>query len=486
MFQVEALIVVIILVSYILTAHIIAVKRIKFLHESVVAILMGIVTALFIKYIFNEDVHFDSELFFNFLLPPIIFAAGYNLHRNHFFDNFWLISYHGIICTILTFVILSAFALFMNETSLVQQKMGQDEILLLTATLCATDTVAALTLIKEKEYPILNSVLFGEGIFNDAVSILIFRSVKKYLSEDGGFSNLSMTISLRLCVDFIYLLMMSLIVGVLVGALSSLLFKYCDSLINHPVKETSLILLLGYASYLVSESLHLSGILSLFCCGIIMAVYTYPNISEEAQHGTQLAFDTIGYLVEAFVFAYLGITTLQVDYNQIPWSFSLLLLLSVILARFVTVFVLPCCYFLMNKQFKLNTQELFVVWYSGLIRGVIAFALCITIKTANSEIIQGCVLVIVLITTIFGSILLDSFINLIGMKRADPELNQINEFMLSQTSETDTSVSYYKSIGEQKSKLKKGLWGGIEQNFVRPIFQKPKTNQVSEISMHAM
>lgn len=76
--------------------------------------------------------------------------------------------------------------------------------------------------------------------------------------------------------------MMSLIVGVLVGALSSLLFKYCDSLINHPVKETSLILLLGYASYLVSESLHLSGILSLFCCGIIMAVYTYPNISEEA------------------------------------------------------------------------------------------------------------------------------------------------------------------------------------------------------------
>lgn len=128
--------------------------------------------------------------------------------------------------------------------------------------------------------------MFGEGIFNDAVSILIFRSVKKYLSEDGGFSNLSMTISLHLCVDFIYLLMMSLIVGVIVGALSSLLFKYCDSLINHPVKETSLILLLGYTSYLVSESLHLSGILSLFCCGIIMAVYTYPNISQEAQHGT--------------------------------------------------------------------------------------------------------------------------------------------------------------------------------------------------------
>lgn len=56
--------------------------------------------------------------------------------------------------------------------------------MLLTATLCATDTVAALTLVKETEYPILNSVLFGEGIFNDAVSILIFRSVVNYMVSD--------------------------------------------------------------------------------------------------------------------------------------------------------------------------------------------------------------------------------------------------------------------------------------------------------------
>lgn len=47
----EALIVVLILVSYILTAHFIAVKRIRFLHESVVAIAMGIVTALLIRYV---------------------------------------------------------------------------------------------------------------------------------------------------------------------------------------------------------------------------------------------------------------------------------------------------------------------------------------------------------------------------------------------------------------------------------------------------
>ena len=48
--------------------------------------------------------------------------------------------------------------------------------------------MAALTLVKEKEYPRLNSVLFGEGIFNDAVSILLFRSVKEYMTANTSFS----------------------------------------------------------------------------------------------------------------------------------------------------------------------------------------------------------------------------------------------------------------------------------------------------------
>jgi NhaP-type Na+/H+ or K+/H+ antiporter len=44
--------------------------------------------------------------------------------------------------------------------------------------LCATDTIAVLTLINEAEYSKLNAVLFGEGVINDAVSILIFRAVE--------------------------------------------------------------------------------------------------------------------------------------------------------------------------------------------------------------------------------------------------------------------------------------------------------------------
>jgi len=47
----------------------------------------------------------------------------------------------------------------------------------LASVLCATDTVAALTIVKERDFPQLNAVLFGEGIVNDAVSILIFETI---------------------------------------------------------------------------------------------------------------------------------------------------------------------------------------------------------------------------------------------------------------------------------------------------------------------
>jgi NhaP-type Na+/H+ or K+/H+ antiporter len=49
-----------------------------------------------------------------------------------------------------------------------------------SATISATDSVAALTLIKPSEHPKLFSVIFGEGMVNDAVAIILFKVVGTY------------------------------------------------------------------------------------------------------------------------------------------------------------------------------------------------------------------------------------------------------------------------------------------------------------------
>ena len=57
-----------------------------------------------------------------------------------------------------------------------------------------------------------------------------------------------------------------------------------------------------------------------------------------------------------------------------------------------------------------------VCWYSGQVRGVIAFAICLQINRKNKKFIMTVALVIVMVTTIVGSTFLKSFMNWIGMK----------------------------------------------------------------------
>jgi sodium/hydrogen exchanger-like protein 6/7 len=63
-------------------------------HEAGIIILVGIVISYLASH-FGHEGHndlgkmltFDSNFFFYFCLPPIIFASGYNMKRRKFFEN---------------------------------------------------------------------------------------------------------------------------------------------------------------------------------------------------------------------------------------------------------------------------------------------------------------------------------------------------------------------------------------------------------------
>ena len=60
------------------------------------------------------------------------------------------------------------------------------EILLFASVISATDTVAALTFVKEDTHPKLFSILFGEGVLNDAVCIVLYRILRDFTSSNEG------------------------------------------------------------------------------------------------------------------------------------------------------------------------------------------------------------------------------------------------------------------------------------------------------------
>ena len=56
--------------------------------------------------------------------------------------------------------------------------------MLMCSLLCSSDVVAAISLVSFSKQPDLYSIVFGEGITNDAVSIILFKTVMIYTSKD--------------------------------------------------------------------------------------------------------------------------------------------------------------------------------------------------------------------------------------------------------------------------------------------------------------
>ena len=57
-------------------------------------------------------------------------------------------------------------------------------MLLFTALLCSSDVVAAVSIVSYEAQPKLYSCIFGEGVFNDIVSIILFNTVSALQSAD--------------------------------------------------------------------------------------------------------------------------------------------------------------------------------------------------------------------------------------------------------------------------------------------------------------
>ena len=52
--------------------------------------------------------------------------------------------------------------------------LSVQESFLISSLLCSSDVIAAISIVKYEEQPMLFSIIFGEGIVNDAVALILF------------------------------------------------------------------------------------------------------------------------------------------------------------------------------------------------------------------------------------------------------------------------------------------------------------------------
>lgn len=208
-------------------------------------------------------VTFNYLLFFNLLLPPIILASGYELHQANFFRNIGTILTFAFAGTFISAIVLGSILWLYTRIPLEGFNITFVEAISVGATLSATDPVTILAIFNTyKVDPKLYTIIFGESILNDAIAIVLFETAQRY-GEGGHAGTLGPLSFIEGIGIFLAVFFGSLVIGVLIGVATALGLKH-TYVRRFPKIESCLIVLIAYASYFLSNGLHMSGT-SLVC-----------------------------------------------------------------------------------------------------------------------------------------------------------------------------------------------------------------------------
>ncbi|XP_058758611.1 sodium/hydrogen exchanger 1-like [Vicia villosa] len=392
----------------------------RWINESITALLIGLCTGVLILFTTggrsSHIMVFSEDLFFIYLLPPIIFNAGFQVKKKQFFRNFMTIMLFGAIGTLISFCIISLGAIhFFEKLNIGSLKIG--DYLAIGAIFSATDSVCTLQVLNQDETPLLYSLVFGEGVVNDATSVVLFKAIQNF-----DLSHIDLTTALDLIGNFLYLFIASTVLGIFVGLLSAYIIKklYFGKLIRHSTdREVALMILMAYLSYMLAELFSLSAILTVFFCGILMSHYTWHNVTESSRVTTKHTFATMSFIAEIFIFLYVGMDALDIE----KWRFvsqspgksigvSSLLLALILVGRAAFVFPLSFISNLTKKSQseKIEFKQQVTIWWAGLMRGAVSIALAYNQFTRlghtklreNAIMITSTISVVLFSTMVFG------------------------------------------------------------------------------------
>ncbi|XP_052621404.1 sodium/hydrogen exchanger 4 isoform X1 [Lactuca sativa] len=474
----------------------------RWVNESITAIIIGCVVGTIILIISNwkssHFLRFDEQLFFIYLLPPIIFNAGFQVKKKKFFQNFLPIMLFGVTGVFISTSIVAAGCWW------VFPKFGLkgltiSEYLSVGTIFSSTDTVCTLQVLHQDETPLLYSLVFGEGVVNDATSVVLFNAVQKINADTLGGKA-----ALRILLDFFYLFSTSTILGVTAGLLTSYILRGLGFGRHSSVREIALMILIAYLSYMLAELFELSGILTVFFAGVLMSHYAWHNVTESSRITTKHTFAAMSFIAETFIFLYVGMDAL--DYEQ--WKMSILsfgasigmyssVMLLILVGRAAFVFPLSIISNYMNRvgdgSSKITAKHQVVIWWAGLMRGAVSVALAfkqftlsgVTLDPIDATMITTTIVVVLFSTIVFGFLTKPLISYLLP-----PNTSNIDRTRSLKEDMTLPLLSFEESASENLSRAKENIsmlierpvytihsyWRRFDDTYMRPIFGGPPRN----------
>ncbi len=138
--------------------------------------------------------------------------------------------------------------------------------------------------------------------------------------------------------SFLWMFLISTLLGMLGGILCAIFLKKFKYFSLNRVQECSIIIFFAFITYSCTELLGYSPILALLFCGIFMSQYTFYNLSFQAREESSIVTKIMSNIAEAFVFTYLGLTSISTGSNSLSFSFIFWILLFVLFGRIMSIY----------------------------------------------------------------------------------------------------------------------------------------------------
>uniref|UniRef100_A0A3B4AYH9 Sodium/hydrogen exchanger n=1 Tax=Periophthalmus magnuspinnatus TaxID=409849 RepID=A0A3B4AYH9_9GOBI len=467
----DLLIFILLLTLTILTIWLFKHRRFRFLHETGLAMIYGLLVGVVLRYgihmprdgtnvILNCNVNaspatvtFDPEVFFNILLPPIIFHAGYSLKRRHFFRNMGSILAYAFLGTVISAFIIG---LLMYGTVTLMKHVGHlagefffTDCLFFGAIVSATDPVTVLAIFHELQVDAdLYALLFGESVLNDAVAVVLSSSIVAYQPAGDNSHTFEGMALLKSFGMFLGVFSGSFSLGVATGIVTF------TKLRDFQLLETALFFLMSWSTFLLAEACGFTGVVAVLFCGITQAHYTFNNLSPESQDRTKQLFELLNFLAENFIFSYMGLTLFTFHNHVFNPMFIVGAFLAVFLGRAANIYPLSLLLNL-GRRHKIRSNFQHMMMFAGL-RGAMTFALSIrdTATYARQMMFSTTLLIVFFTVWICGG--------------GTTQMLSCQRIRVGVDSDQDNSGPERRSTKQESAWLFR-IWYNFDHNYLKPI-----------------
>ncbi|XP_037960713.1 sodium/hydrogen exchanger 6 isoform X3 [Teleopsis dalmanni] len=395
-------------------------------------------------YVFRGQVHdvdeneidlkatFDPEIFFNIILPPIIFHAGYSLKKKYFFRNLGAILTFAILGTTLSAFLIGA--IMYGCVKLMPKYLSSSYTFLDTlyfgALISPTDPLTILAIFHDLHVDVnLYALVFGESVLNDAVAIVLSGAIQNYGEHYSSTGEFEINAFFKSLSDFFCIFMFSLLIGATMGCFTALLTKF-TRVRDFPLLESALFVLMSYSTFLIAEASELTGVVAVLFCGICQAHYTYNNLSENSRTRTKEIFELLNFLAENFIFSYIGVSMFTFPKHHFDAVFIITGFICAAFGRAVNIY--PLSWLLnLNRKPIISSNFQHMLFFAGL-RGAMSFALAIrnTVSEARQTMLTATSLIVIFTVVIQGgaaNFLLNWLKIPVGV---DEETEQLNNYQV--------------------------------------------------------